>query len=777
MSGGPDPRASTRLLWQAYRGLNRAGAFLVVLLLLGGALRAEPLYPLLRPTQADSLRRQLWHTPPSRKRIALLLSLSQDLISRYQSMEMPLDSAPFFSQQAAALSHQLADVQQQTESCYVAANLCVALGNVAEGKKRLLQGLASSSRHHYARLEADGWYYLNSTCPPTVAGFPQRIACLQQAMKRYQSLNDGARVAYTLKTIADVHMQQGQDGLAHAELLQVLARYRTVGYRQLHYTFDLLSLTSSSMGDYPAAFRYGHAAIASAVATRDTADLNLFYCRMGALYRLLNQFPNALSYYNNVLQRAERTHDVRGISDALILVTEVMIAQHQPGPALRLAQEKLRQYPMHDLLRIDSLNLLARGYLANQQLDLANTCNLQLIKVVEQNQQLEGRRGMLLRAYLRATQIHLLARQYSKARLYLNKATAEGNQNYASGAERLLLLSFKLDSAQGNYLAAIGHQQRYQLLRDSVFNDKRSKQLASLQGLFNTQKKEQEMTLLTKQNQVQRANIRRRELQRNASLAGAFLLAVVLGLGYNRYRLKQRSNHQLEAKQEEIFSQNRFLEEVLTEKNGLLEEKEWMLREIHHRVKNNLQIIGSLLRSQAVYLPDGAARTAVRESRNRVHSMALIHQKLYQSNRLTGVPMDAYIQEIVDHLRASFDCPATIRTELAVAAVELDVALAVPVGLILNEAITNALKYAFPGGRAGTLAIAFEVLPTRHYRLTVQDDGVGFAPDFDLTQSRTLGLSLIQGLSKQIDGHLQAEGHHGVHITLEFAPSAQMART
>ena len=285
------------------------------------------------------------------------------------------------------------------------------------------------------------------------------------------------------------------------------------------------------------------------------------------------------------------------------------------------------------------------------------------------------------------------------------------------------------------------------------------------------------MALLTRQSLLQQANLRQREGQRNALLAGTVLLALLLGLGYNRYRLKQRSNCLLEAKQEEIFSQNKFLEEVLMEKSGLLEEKEWMLKEIHHRVKNNLQIIGSLLRSQAVYLKDGVALSAVRESRNRVHSMALIHQKLYQNDRLTGVPMEAYIREIVDHLLASFDCEDVVRTELAVAAVELDVALAVPVGLILNEAITNTLKYAFPTGRGGRLGIGLEEMPTTgHYRLSICDDGVGLPAGFEPQQSRTLGLELIRGLSKQIGGHLDVTSAHGVHIRLEFDQLVQAPR-
>jgi two-component sensor histidine kinase len=757
--------------------MNRAVVCLVLLLILCGAVRAEPLYPLLRPAAADSLRRQLWRTPPSAKRIALLLELSQDLIFNYQGFRTPLDSALFYGQQAQVLSQQLADVPGQISSCYALGNYWLALDKVAEAQKLLAQGLASSTQHNYVRLAADGNYYLSGTYPFSAAGNLRRTHCLQRAMSLYDALHDGARAAYTLKTIADLHMQQGQDGLAHAELLQVLARYRAIGYRRLHYTHDLLGVASTRRGDYQEALRHGLAAIESAQATGDTANLNLFYYRVGYTYFILHQFRDALTYYHSALRRAEKARDASDVTNATMLITEVLIAQHRTQDALNLALEKLRQYPPHDQPSAVALNLLSICYLANKQFGPAEKQVLQLVKMLEENNTRVGNRVLLLTAYLRAGQLYLATRQYHNASRYAHNAWAMRAEVSLSKKAEMRLLLFKVDSAQGNLRAAIAQQQHYQLLRDSMFNERKSRQIASLQIQYETQKKEQDMALLTKQNLVQQANIRQREMQRNASLVGALMLTVVLGLGYNRYRLKQRSNQLLEAKQEEIFSQNKFLEEVLTEKNGLLEEKEWMLKEIHHRVKNNLQIIGSLLRSQAVYLQDGAARTAVRESRNRVHSMALIHQKLYQSNRLTGVPMDAYIQEIVDHLLASFDCQGTVRTELALAAVELDVALAVPLGLILNEAITNALKYAFPAGRTGTLSITFEKLPADRYQLCVGDDGVGFPPDFEPTQCRTLGLSLIEGLSKQIAGHLRVEGSHGVQIRLEFAQLALVART
>jgi two-component sensor histidine kinase len=153
------------------------------------------------------------------------------------------------------------------------------------------------------------------------------------------------------------------------------------------------------------------------------------------------------------------------------------------------------------------------------------------------------------------------------------------------------------------------------------------------------------------------------------------MLLVLLGLGYNRYRLKLRSNQLLEAKQQEINEKNQRLQQllgekdnlleekehlithqdhILSEKDGLLREKEWLLREVHHRVKNNLQIVMSLLNSQVATLQDKAALSAIQDSQNRVQAIALIHQKLYQAEGLARIPMKAYIEEVVAYLRDTY---------------------------------------------------------------------------------------------------------------------------
>jgi two-component sensor histidine kinase len=385
-------------------------------------------------------------------------------------------------------------------------------------------------------------------------------------------------------------------------------------------------------------------------------------------------------------------------------------------------------------------------------------------------------------ADLRLCQLYAEKKQYAKARSYLNQGF-----RFAAQSPKLRtqahIQAFKLDSVQGNLASAIRHYQQYRVINDSIFSEKKSNQLLGFQVRYETQQKEQALrlkekniALLRQQSNVQQARLDQRQTVRNALLGGTGLLALLLGVGFNRYRLKQRSNLQLEAHQEEMDHKNGHLSELLQaqdslmiQKDLLLLEKEWLLKEIHHRVKNNLQIIMSLLNSQAASLRDKAALSAIQESQHRVQAMSLIHQKLYQSESVARVPMPAYIQEVVDYLHESYNLPQAIGLELDIDDIELDVTLAVPLGLIINEALTNAFKYAFPLGRPGTISISLRCLDPSTYGLTIADDGVGLPASYEPAHSHSLGMTLLQGFSEQLDGELRLTGPPGLTIRLVFA--------
>jgi PAS domain S-box-containing protein len=208
-----------------------------------------------------------------------------------------------------------------------------------------------------------------------------------------------------------------------------------------------------------------------------------------------------------------------------------------------------------------------------------------------------------------------------------------------------------------------------------------------------------------------------------------------------------------------------------------LREKETLLQEIHHRVKNNMQLISSLLQLQSGYIRNPEALAIFRESRDRIRSMALIHEKLYQSTSLARIDLAEYVHGLVGILMRTYDTKAqAVRIESRIEGVALSLEAAVPIGLILNELISNSLKHAFPGDRSGLIHVGLEV-NNGVFELVVRDDGVGYPPNFDWKDSSSLGLRLIRILSEQLQGDVTMSSEGGVEFRLAFHEPKQKDRT
>ena len=203
-----------------------------------------------------------------------------------------------------------------------------------------------------------------------------------------------------------------------------------------------------------------------------------------------------------------------------------------------------------------------------------------------------------------------------------------------------------------------------------------------------------------------------------------------------------------------------------------LQEREVLLGEIHHRVRNNLQVISSLLNLQSRATEDPFVRQAFNESQSRVQSMALIHQQLYEANSFSDIDLGDYARRLAGHLFRSFgDTAEHIRLDLDIKGVSLAVDRAAPCGLIINELLSNSLKYAFLDGRPGRIRISAERQPNQSILLTIGDDGPGLPPEIGLWNTKTLGLRLVRTLVRQIDGELEMGEPPGAEFRIRFAPS------
>lgn len=204
-----------------------------------------------------------------------------------------------------------------------------------------------------------------------------------------------------------------------------------------------------------------------------------------------------------------------------------------------------------------------------------------------------------------------------------------------------------------------------------------------------------------------------------------------------------------------------------------LEEKEVLLREIHHRVKNNLQIISSLLNLQAGQIQDPLTLEMIGSSQQRIASMALIHERLYRSDELARVDFSIYVRDLTDNLFEGYQgASQRVQLHMDVEQVLLGIDEAIPCGLIINELVLNALKHAFPDEREGTLSISFHRLGDRENQFVVRDDGVGLPPELDLETVDSLGVSLVAILVRQLGGTLELNREGGTEYRIAFTSRA-----
>lgn len=199
-----------------------------------------------------------------------------------------------------------------------------------------------------------------------------------------------------------------------------------------------------------------------------------------------------------------------------------------------------------------------------------------------------------------------------------------------------------------------------------------------------------------------------------------------------------------------------------------VKEKEVLLMEIHHRVKNNLQIISSLLKLQAASVSDEDTIQALKDSRHRIRSMALVHERLYASSDFACIDIGDYISGMVRGLFATYEITGRVTLEVETNNVQLAIDNAIPCGLILNELVTNALKYAFPGERTGKLEIRFKPIDNNRLELTVKDDGVGIPEDMDIETCESLGFQLVNILTCQLEGNIAVERNEGTTFKIVF---------
>jgi two-component sensor histidine kinase len=312
----------------------------------------------------------------------------------------------------------------------------------------------------------------------------------------------------------------------------------------------------------------------------------------------------------------------------------------------------------------------------------------------------------------------------------------------------------KIDSITGDQKAQLSDYRDLMGITVQNYNVSKVRLAEELQVKYATAAKINQIKLLNQKAELEQENLTQANRTKNITIAGIVMVMIIAGLLYRQGANRKKNN-------EIIIRKNQAMQR-------LLDEKEWLVKEIHHRVKNNLHTVICLLESQAMYLKNDALQ-AVENSRHRIYAMSLIHQKLYQSEDIKVVDMKIYLTDFIIYLQESFGSPENISINLSADPIKLGAGQAIPVGLVVNEAVTNAFKYAFPNQSDGQINITLQRLNNKIH-LLITDNGIGFVQSDQ--EASSLGLNLINGLTLDLRGDIVIESHHGTRIGITFDSDA-----
>jgi len=315
--------------------------------------------------------------------------------------------------------------------------------------------------------------------------------------------------------------------------------------------------------------------------------------------------------------------------------------------------------------------------------------------------------------------------------------------------------------AKKDYANALANRKLYDLIKDSVISTETNERIAELEKKYQSELTKTQLAEANAALELKDLRVRRQQVQQRILIGLVVAIAVILLLLFMQFNTNKKNAKILAAKNEIIQKS--------------LNEKEVLLKEIHHRVKNNLQFISSLLNLQARHVQDPQTLAVLNEGKNRVYSMALVHQKLYQEENLTGVQMNDYLYSLVESLLHSYQIePGSIDLQLDVQHMYLDIDTASPIGLIVNELVTNALKYAFSEKTKGELRISFYA-KNEEIMLRINDNGPGFPAAVQSGDTRRFGMKLIESLADKLKALVRFENENGaaVYITIPYKNQKQ----
>ncbi|MDY7395095.1 histidine kinase dimerization/phosphoacceptor domain -containing protein [Aureibaculum sp. 2210JD6-5] len=473
---------------------------------------------------------------------------------------------------------------------------------------------------------------------------------------------------------------------------------------------------------------------------QDRRAIALAYSDLSNLFWKQSKFDKGLEYGLKSVKIFEETGmNSLDYDFTLYIVGNNYLALQQEKEALKYYEHAIaigERYGFYNNLSDIYISLIDL-YAYLNEFEKAETAGKNAIKYAE----LLNNNFLLMRSWLSLGKTQNLEGKYASAIESLQKsitiATDDfGDNYYLSQAYNSLGRAY---AGNHNYREAYAAFAEYDALSNKVFTAEADERISLMQTEFEVAQKEN--TIELQKITIEKQNLRETLIIVFSSVM--FLLLLLIYLAYQNIRKKR----------------------ILLQKQN--QEKEFLLKEIHHRVKNNLEIVSSLLALQSAQIKDSKIVDVMQHSQNRVQAMSMIHQKLYQRNNLSKVEMKDYFVNLSSHVLDSFGIENQISVECDMKPLEVDIDMAIPLGLIVNELLTNAMKYAFPNNRKGKIIINLKKTTKDTYSLSFEDDGIGLIQT-KKTNDVGFGTQLINLLVTQLGGKITRNTNDGTGIYCEF---------
>jgi len=745
------------------------GSFILILIKSNNSSARNQINNLNTKDSLQKLNKLLADTEPDTNRVKYLIKIANHFINQQENQPANLAKALPYLEKARTLSMQLQSLNWEFRTLMLYARFLNKKHLRVQQALTYEKAIAVAKKMGNKRFEASAWYAYYVNVPDTVSDYKNRTfynrAATAHALYKEigTSFQEKYREATLLKTMADFHLEEEKFDLSIKELFEVIALDKKFKLPDLPMAYDLLSAVYERKGELSKALNYALLSVKTAQSSHEEV-LGTYLNRVGSAYEAMGKAKESIAWYRKTLDGNDKKDPFRFVT--AYAITSQMIKLGEAKKALAILQKTWKEVN-NPSSGHEYFIFLAFGecYAALKKYDLAKQY---FDKLLEDATLKTYSNTFQTSVFFSVSEFYFAQNKYGLALQFAEKARENQISMTLPRQIRLNEILYKIDVSTDRPAKAIVHLQTFHKLRDSMLSQENLNTIERLKIEFQASQKENENEILRKKSQLQSQELNRIQWIKNATIAGLAFLTIVLVLIYGRFRLKKKLHDTLVRKKADIDLAYAELELNIQQKNNLIEEKESLIKEVHHRVKNNLQLTMSLLNSQSYYLEDLSAIEAIKESQHRLKSIALIHQKLYQTENLATINIRPYIVELVEYLKESLNDDKKISFELDILNLELDISKAVPLGLIINEAITNIFKYAFPARHGGKVSITLKEYQGDHYQLFIKDNGIGLPADFDYEQSNTLGIILMKGLSAQIDGIFAMESKDGVSLRLTF---------